>query len=103
MGDVEYDLGVAMFSMVNGTLMAKDGRDQVNEPPMAGHGLGTNASCRQSASLASAYFDFNVLGVKCRRFALHPQFARAAVANRICRELPRHAGFTPDAAAGIGV
>jgi hypothetical protein len=31
MDDVEYDLRMAMVSMVNGALMAKGGRSQVNE------------------------------------------------------------------------
>src|ERR1700733_8407012 len=41
-GDVEYDPNEARISMVNGTLMAKCGRDQVNESRALRHLISTN-------------------------------------------------------------
>ena len=64
MSDVEYDVWMAMVSMVNGTLMAKRGRDHVKECRGRGHLLSGRTHSR-SARLEPPYFDFNVLGVKC--------------------------------------
>ena len=64
-GDVEYDLRMAMVSMVNGTLMAKGEGRRVSERPRPRYLLRTDGPRGRSARLALPYFDLNVLGVKC--------------------------------------
>jgi hypothetical protein len=51
--------------------------------------------------LGTAYFDFNVLGVK---WADSPCVlaSRGAAANRICRELPRDAGSLAEQPLELG-
>jgi hypothetical protein len=64
-GDVEYGLKEASISMVNGTLMAKCARDQVNESRALRHLISTNGARLAIGKSGTLYFDFNVLGPKC--------------------------------------
>jgi hypothetical protein len=80
-GDVEYHPKGCSFSMVNGTLMAKGGQDQVNESAAALEPVaGTDAQVR--GLQAPSYCDFAVPGAKPGEFALHAHFARGTKANQ---------------------
>jgi hypothetical protein len=65
MGDVEYDLKKASIYMVNGTLMAKSGRDRVNESRALRHLVSTNRPGVAGGKTKALYSDFNVHGLKC--------------------------------------
>jgi hypothetical protein len=90
-GDVEYDLSGSSFSMVNGTLMAKGGRNQVNESVPLEAVAAAGAQMRRRK--APLYSDFTPLGPKAGEFLLHARFVRGTKANRRYPGNPKHAGF----------
>jgi hypothetical protein len=90
--DVEYRLWGSSFSMVNGTLMAKGGQDQVNES-VALQAL-AGAITRMPGRKPPMYWDFAALGPKPGEFVLHADFARGTTANQRYLGDQRRAGFT---------
>src|ERR1700733_10006766 len=63
MVDVEYDLKKASIYMVNGTLMAKCGRGQVNESRARRHLISNIGPSLAIGKTEALYSDFNVHGL----------------------------------------
>ena len=102
MGDVEYDLRKASISMVNGTLMAKCGPDQVNESQVLRHLISTNAPGRRSASPGLCIPILTSLAPNAGRSSLRTCLARHQSESNMSG-VPQRRLFALGAAAGTGV
>src|ERR1700689_668159 len=91
-GDLQYDLKEASISMVNGPLMAKCGRDQVNESRAPRHLISTDGLGRRSANPRLCIPILTSLAPNAGRFSWHTWFARRRSESNMSG-VPRHAGF----------